>query len=360
MERLTVDVYERHAADWRARRPPRRVDAAREFAGRVPAGGIRLDAGSGPGSYTPRLGTPVVAFDAAIAMLRLARQEAPAAWPVQGDLEALPFRRGALAGAWSRAAYLHVERERLPLALADLHRTLRVGAPVELTMKRGDYQGSDLPGDDFPGRFFACWQPAELTDVAVGAGFVVDDLEADDEWIVVKATRARTLPDTVGPGMRLLLSGLNPSLYAADAGIGFARPGNRFWPAALAAGLVTRDRDPYHALRAHGVGMTDFVKRATVGATELTPGEFHQGLWRIRRLVARHRPEAVCFVGLAGWRNAVDRRARAGVQTATFGDAKVYVMPNTSGLNARVRVEELADHLRAAATLAQLGQNVDP
>jgi TDG/mug DNA glycosylase family protein len=356
MERPTIDVYDRHAADWRDRRPARRIEAAQEFAQRVDAGGIRLDAGSGPGSYTARLGTPVVAFDAAFAMVRLATDEAPGSWPVQGDLEALPFRRGALAGAWARAAYLHVERERLPLALGDLHRALRVGAAVELTMKRGDYQGSDLPGDDFPGRFFACWQPAELTDVVVGAGFAVDELEADEEWIIVRATRARTLADTVGPGMDLLLCGLNPSLYAADAGVGFARPGNRFWPAALAAGLVTRDRDPVDALRTHGIGMTDVVKRATVGAAELAPGEFRQGLARIRRLVWRHQPRAGCFVGLAGWRAAVDRRAKAGAQEETLADANVYVMPNTSGLNARVRVEELTDHLRAAASLAQLGR----
>jgi TDG/mug DNA glycosylase family protein len=275
---------------------------------------------------------------------------------VQGDLEALPFRRGSLAGTWARAAYLHVARERLPLALADLHRALCIGAPIELTMKRGEYEGSALPGDDFPGRFFACWQPADLADVVTGAGFVVNDLEADEEWVVVTATRGRTLADTVGPAMRLLVCGLNPRLYAADAGVGFARPGNRFWPAALAAGLVTREREPLHALRAHGVGMTDLVKRATVGASELSPAEFHQGLWRVRRLVDRHQPHAVCFVGLTGWRTAVHRRARAGVQDDTLGDAKVYVMPNTSGLNARVPLSELTDHLRAAAHLAQLGQ----
>jgi TDG/mug DNA glycosylase family protein len=357
MERPTVDVYERHAADWRDRRPPKRTDAAVAFAERVPGGGVRLDAGSGPGSYTARLGAPVVALDAAHAMVRLAREEAPHAWPVHADLEALPFRRGALAGTWARAAYLHVGRDQLPLALADLHHALRVGAPVELTMKRGDYEGSALPGDDFPGRFFACWHPADLADVMTGAGFVIDHLDADEEWIVVKATRARTLADTVGTGMRLLFCGLNPSLYAADAGVGFARPGNRFWPAALAAGIVTRDRDPLHALRGHGIGMTDLVKRATVGAAELASAEFHQGLWRVRRLIDRHRPRAVCFVGLTGWRSAVDPRAQAGVQPEPLGDAKVYVMPNTSGLNARVRVEELAGHLRAAADLAELGRS---
>ena len=41
--------------------------------------------------------------------------------------------------------------------------------------------------------------------------------------------------------MRLFVCGLNPSVYSADAGVGFARPGNRFWPAALAAGIVTTD-----------------------------------------------------------------------------------------------------------------------
>lgn len=351
MERATVDVYERHAAAWRDRRPPKRIDAARAFARRVPPGSVRLDAGSGPGSYTAGLGGPVVALDAAFAMLQLARQESPEAWAVQADLEALPLRRGSVGAAWSRAAYLHVDRERLPLALGDLHRALRVGAPIELTMKRGDYQGSELPGDDFPGRFFACWQPAELADVLTGAGFAVDELEADGEWIVVKATRARTLPDTVGPAMRLLLCGLNPSIYAADAGVGFARPGNRFWPAALAAGLVTRDRDPVHALRAHGIGMTDLVKRATVGVADLEPGEFRQGLARVRRLVARHRPATVCFVGLTGWRAAVDPKARAGVQDDTIADANVYVMPNPSGLNAHARVDDLAQHLRTAADL---------
>jgi TDG/mug DNA glycosylase family protein len=155
--------------------------------------------------------------------------------------------------------------------------------------------------------------------------------------------------------MRLLMCGLNPSLYAADAGVGFARPGNRFWPATLAAGIVSTDRSPDRALADHGVGMTDLVKRATVAAAELTADEYRAGLERVRRLVAWLRPGAVCFIGLAGWRAAVDRRAVAGVQPADLGGVPVYVMPSTSGLNARVPAAELADHLRAAARLADGG-----
>jgi hypothetical protein len=58
------------------------------------------------------------------------------------------------------------------------------------------------------------------------------------------------------------------------------------------------------------------------------------------------------MVGLAGWRAAVDRKAVAGVQPEPFGGRPVYVMPSTSGLNAHSRLDDLADHLRAAAALA--------
>ena len=130
------------------------------------------------------------------------------------------------------------------------------------------------------------------------------------------ASRARTLPDVVGPGMRLLVVGLNPSVYSADVGVGYARPGNRFWPAALGAGLVTRDRDPAHALAAHGVGMTDVVKRATSNAAALTPEDYRTGMQRIERLVRWLEPGAVCFVGLTGWRQASGQQRRRGPPAA--------------------------------------------
>jgi TDG/mug DNA glycosylase family protein len=222
---------------------------------------------------------------------------------------------------------------RLPMALADLHRSTAVDGAVSLDVRRGDDE--------------------EIRDVVVGAGFAIEAVEVEEEWIRVWCRRARTLADTVGPGMRLLVCGLNPSLYAADAGVGYARPGNRFWPAARAAGLVERDRDAIDALVRHGVGMTDLVKRATTGAAELSIAEYRDGSARVERLVRRLRPGAVCFVGLAGWRAAVDIHARAGEQPAGFGGVPTYVMPSTSGANARTPLEDLAGHLRAAAALSR-------
>lgn len=355
VERATVEVYEQRARQWRDTRPARFPERAKALvAGLVPSA-IRIDIGCGAGLHLPMLGAPVIALDAAYAMLEVARETAPEAWPLQADVEALPFRVGTIAAAWARATYLHVRRARLPWALMELHRSLDIGAPVALTMRQGDIEG-DIPDEEFPGRFFAEWRAQPLRDVLIGAGFDVQECgakDADDEWINVTATSARTLPDYVGPEMRLLVCGLNPSLYAADAGVGFARPGNRFWPAALAAGLVTRDRDPLDALRAHGLGMTDLVKRATVGADELTRDEYRAGAARVERLVRWLAPGAVCFVGLAGYRAGVDPKAAAGEQPDGFGGAPAYVMPNTSGRNARTSLDDLATHLRAAAALAR-------
>ncbi|MGQ0434150.1 MAG: mismatch-specific DNA-glycosylase [Microthrixaceae bacterium] len=213
------------------------------------------------------------------------------------------------------------------LALADLHRSTPVDAEVEVA----------LPVD---------WSLERVADVIIGGGFT--SLAIDEPRRVVRARRQRTLPDTVGASMRLLVCGLNPSLHAADAGVGFVTPGNRFWPAALDAGLVTRDRDPRHALVGHGVGMTDLVKRATPRADALTRDEYRAGVERIGRLCEWLQPRAICFVGLAGWRAAVDRKATPGWQDRPLGGRPVYVMPSTSGLNAATGLGDLTQHLRLA------------
>ena len=348
MDRPTIDVYEERGRQWaRHRKPVRRADA-KALAARVAPGTVRIDLGCGAGRYTPDLGRPVIGFDASRTMLELCRARAPEAWLVQGDLEALPFRPRSLGGGWANRSYLHVPSARLPLALADLHRVLSVGAGLDIQVLVGAYEGRDLPDDDVGGRFFASWEPDRLDDILVGAGFDIDGLEVDGEVVRVRAVRARTLADTVGPGLRLLVVGLNPSLYAADAGVGYARPGNRFWPAALAAGVVTRDRDPDHALKVHGVGMTDVVKRATVGAKELDAAEYRSGMARVERLVEWLTPDVVCMVGLSGWRAAVDTGARTGVQPRRCGGRPVYVMPSTSGANAHAQLPELVQHLKNA------------
>ena len=354
MDQATVEIYEQRAEEWASRRSALHRERALRLAARALPGLTVADIGCGPGNYLADLGRDhrVVAIDAAGAMLAVAAQHGVAsARLIQADLEALPFRNGVLAAAWASNSYLHVPKARLPLALARLHWALEVGAPLALSVVAGDGEG-DWPDDDFPGRFFAYWQPEELAALLTGAGFDVDDVAIEGERVWAEARRARTLPDTVARGLRVLVCGLNPSVVAADAGYGFAGPSNRFWRAAVASGLVTHPRDPLACLLHDGVGMTDMVKRATPNAAVLASEEYRAGAERVRRLVEWLQPGLVLFVGLAGWRAAVDRKATAGLQPEPFGGAPAYVMPSTSGLNAHTKPAELAAHMAdALATL---------
>jgi double-stranded uracil-DNA glycosylase len=232
-----------------------------------------------------------------------------------------------LPGRWAGAEVLTLD-EVLPEALRTLHVATAVGGVVSLAVAGTDRQ--------------------RLDDVVTGAGFgLVDARRHGDGWRL-RLERLRTLPDTVAADMRLLVVGLNPSVVAADAGYGFAGPSNRFWKAALAAGVVTMVRDPAHALARDRVGMTDLVKRATSRSALVTIDEYRVGAERVERLVAWLAPAAVCFVGLEGWRAARDRRATAGWQHGGFGGRPAYVMPSTSGLNASARLDDLVRHLQVA------------
>jgi TDG/mug DNA glycosylase family protein len=345
MDRTTVDVYEHNVSDWieHRRRPrPASLDA---FVARCPPG-VRADVGCGPGWHSGELGEPVAAFDAAAAMAEHVRTFAPHAWPLVADLERLPFRTGALSGAWAHRCYMHIEAERLPMALRELHMAVELGGAVHIQVTSDRNQSN--ADDRFPGRHFTWWPAERLRDVVEGAGFEIDGFVDDgEEWIDIEATRAFLLPDTVAAGMHVLIVGLNPGLLTAERGIGFVRPGNRFWPAAVASGLVPRALDPDGALREAHVGMTNIVRRPTRGADELSRDEYRHGVERLARLVEWLKPRVVCFVGVTGYRVAIDKKAQLGWQPDEFAGAAAYVMPNTSGLNAHAKPADFTEHLRA-------------
>lgn len=239
--------------------------------------------------------------------------------------------------------------EDAPALLADLHQELPVDAHAHVLVTLRD------PLDSPAELVTAGWPPQRLVDVIEGAGFGLDpgSIPSAGSPVQVRLVlqRLHTLPDRVGADMRLLICGLNPSIYSADTGVGFGRPGNRFWPAALAVGLVSTDRSPADALERDRVGMTDVVKRTTRSANELASDEYRHGMERVERVVEWLEPGATCFVGLAGWRVARNRTAIAGLQPDPLGGRPVYLMPSTSGLNAHSRPADFERHLRAAVAL---------
>jgi TDG/mug DNA glycosylase family protein len=159
------------------------------------------------------------------------------------------------------------------------------------------------------------------------------------------AARDAVVPDVIAPGLDVLFCGINPGLYSGAVGHHFARPGNRFWKALHASGFTSRVLSPFDEaeLLGVGVGITNLVERATATADELASEELKRGAGRLRRKVARYRPRWVGFLGLTAYRVAFGHSiASVGPQEQTLSPARVWLLPNPSGLNAHYQVPDLA------------------
>jgi TDG/mug DNA glycosylase family protein len=170
----------------------------------------------------------------------------------------------------------------------------------------------------------------------------------------LEAARDRTIPDVLPePGtvpFEVLFCGINPSLYSAATGWHFARPGNRFWPALHLSGFTDRQLAPreQHLLAAKGLGITNLAARATAQASELTDAELSQGGERLAELVRERKPGTVAILGVTAYRMSFcDKKAQIGDQQRTLAGAKLWILPNPSGLNAHWTLETIAAEFEA-------------
>jgi TDG/mug DNA glycosylase family protein len=172
----------------------------------------------------------------------------------------------------------------------------------------------------------------------------------------LQAAYGAVVPDLVGPGVRVLLCGINPSLWSGAVGLHFATPGNRLWPVLHGAGWTPRQLHPSETaeLLASGLGGTNLVARATARADELTDDEIRAGLPAVAALAERWRPAWVAFLGLTAYRTATGHRgAVVGPQEDSVGGVPVWLLPNPSGLNASWQLPRLIEAyaaLRAAVS----------
>lgn len=173
-----------------------------------------------------------------------------------------------------------------------------------------------------------------------------------------------SVPDLLphdGQELKLLFVGINPGLWTAATQTHFAHPVNRFYPALLLAGIITRpvdaaagmsEEDREH-LRARGIGITNLVHKATARASELTGVELREGGVALARMVEERRPRVVAVAGITAYRTAFGLpKATLGRQPEHLGPAELWVVPNPSGLNAHETVTSLADAYAAPARVA--------
>lgn len=176
----------------------------------------------------------------------------------------------------------------------------------------------------------------------------------------LEAFRGASLPDLAGPGIRLLIVGINPGLQSAAMQAHFSRRG-RFYPALFRAGILDRVIDASAGFkpedRAHiidrGVGITSLVPSATRRADELDAAQLHAGAASLAERVAQLRPVVVAMLGITAYRAAFDRRhAVVGRQPELLGGSQLWVVPNPSGLNAHSSLDDLSAAYREVAVAA--------
>lgn len=170
------------------------------------------------------------------------------------------------------------------------------------------------------------------------------------------AAEGKGLSDVIAPDLKVLFVGINPGLYSGWSGHHFARPGNRFWPALHAAGFTSRQLHPseQRELLRGGFGVSNLVNRATATADALAPEEFVAGRKRLAAKVRRYRPRIVAFLGMGAFCHAFGLQScRVGGQRERLESARLWVLPNPSGLNANYQLGALAKLFKALRKAAQ-------
>jgi TDG/mug DNA glycosylase family protein len=168
---------------------------------------------------------------------------------------------------------------------------------------------------------------------------------------------------------RILLVGINPSPRSASTGHHFAGPANPFWRLMHASGLVpialTHEEDG--RLAEFGFAITNVCSRATRAASELKREELDRGERVLTRKIRKLEPRVVAFVGVSIYRRYFGPSAAsgAGVKPERIAGARVFALPNPSGLNASFpgfkdkliwyeALREFSDALEAQAAAAKI------
>jgi double-stranded uracil-DNA glycosylase len=146
------------------------------------------------------------------------------------------------------------------------------------------------------------------------------------------------LRDVLTPHPRVLFVGINPSLRSQQVGHHFAGRGNPFWRLLYVARIVPEELtyEEDGKLVEYGLALTNLCARATRTASELQRAEIQRGKSALLRKIGRLQPAVVAFVGATIYRYFSADRTGIGVgaKSESISGARVFVLPNPSGLNA--------------------------
>jgi TDG/mug DNA glycosylase family protein len=146
------------------------------------------------------------------------------------------------------------------------------------------------------------------------------------------------LRDVIVERPNLLLVGINPGLNSGGVGHHFAGKGNPFWrlleKSKLTPRLLHYEED--ERLADFGIALTNLCPRVTRTAAELEPAEIERGRRALAKKIAKLEPRVVAFVGVSLYQTyfRLPKSGGPGAKPETIAKARVFVVPNPSGLNA--------------------------
>ena len=174
-------IAERYATDYfdELSRKPFDRELLSKFAELMPQGGRVCDMGCGPGHvgrYLATLGLTVLGVDNSPAMVAVARRLNPALRFEPGDMLRLQFSDESFAGITAFYSLIHIDRPRVPQALAELFRVLTKGGHMLVAFHAGE---GEVHREEFNGHqvsfhatFFGI---EELEGLLETAGFLVQE-----------------------------------------------------------------------------------------------------------------------------------------------------------------------------------------
>lgn len=152
------------------------------------------------------------------------------------------------------------------------------------------------------------------------------------------------LTDIITSNLDVIFCGINPGLKSSDDGHHFSGRSNRFWRVLHLSGFTSYEIEPVHdtAILDFGYGLTTAVARPTSRADELSKEEFDHALEAFKTKIIAFQPKYVAFLGKAAYKAFFKKKEIAwGKQPEDFCGARVWILPNTSGLNRGFSLDDL-------------------
>lgn len=193
VDKQTIETYDAKAQDYvdlvTTEQPTRQLQA---FMDALPAGGLALDLGCGPGNSAAMMrdrGFAVTAIDASPKMAELGSQKYGLDIRIAtfDDLDEI----AVYDGVWASFSLLHAPRNDVPRHLAAIHKSLKTGGVFVIGVKTGTGAARDGIG-----RQYTFFEDGELDQLLRDAGFEPLSVETGidkglagtmDPWIIVTA-----------------------------------------------------------------------------------------------------------------------------------------------------------------------------